>query len=48
MIDTPCESNISTVVEEHVSSEITHFDIVVKYTPSVSSQQIIKQIKVIQ
>ena len=27
LIDAPCESNLNTVVEEHVSSENTCFDI---------------------
>ena len=28
LTDAPCESNINTAVEEHVSSESIHFDVV--------------------
>ena len=52
LTDAPCESNINTSVEEHVSSENIHFDIVFCWWWSrysiKSSQQTVKQIEFIQ
>ena len=49
-IDAPCESNLKTVIEEHVSSKNIHSDSCCQWwsIPSTSSQQVVKQIKVIQ
>ena len=37
LIDTPDEININTVVEEHASSEKTHFDIAVNCEVGIAS-----------
>ena len=52
LIDTPCESNIKTVVKEHFLPENVHsvgqqYE-VTSYIPSTSSQQIVEQTEVIQ
>ena len=48
LIDIPCETNIYTAVEKHVSSKKIYILILLATVSSTCFQQIVKQIEVIQ